>query len=88
MTCLFRKLIWNASVLFVLLMATTLSPNAFGQNKNSAPAGGNAPASGTAPAPTGGVTTVNQSSNILEYGMVVVMFGAALFAVCRSSRRN
>lgn len=41
-------------------------------------------------APKSGVvtTTTSGSNYILEYGMVIVMFGAALFAVCRSSRRN
>ena len=37
---------------------------------------------------SGVVTTVSGSNQIVEYGMVIVMFGAALFAVCRSSRRN
>lgn len=47
------------------------------------------------PAPTseatpksGVVTTTSTSNYFMEYAMVVVMFGAALFAVCRSSRRN
>ena len=40
-------------------------------------------------APKSGVVTTSSTSNyILEYGIVIVMFGAALFAVCRSSRRN
>ena len=41
-------------------------------------------------APKSGVvtTTTSGSGRIVEYGMVIVMFGAALFAVCRSSRRN
>ena len=76
-----RQLLWTGSVLLALGLGSSLSPSAFGQNP--APA----PTSGAAPAP-GGVTTVNQSNNILEYGLVIVMFGAALFAVCRSSRRN
>ena len=39
--------------------------------------------------PKSGVVTTSSGSNyILEYGMVILMFGAALFAVCRSSRRN
>lgn len=37
---------------------------------------------------SGVVTTTSGSNRVLEYGMVIVMFGAALFAVCRSSRRN
>jgi hypothetical protein len=78
---LLRPLLWTGSVLFALALGSSLSSSVFGQNP--APA----PTSGTAPA-TGGVTTVNQSNNILEYGLVIVMFGAALFAVCRSSRRN
>ena len=68
-------------VLLALGHGTSLSSSVFGQNQNPAPAGGTTPVSG-------GVTTVNQSNNILEYGLVIVMFGAALFAVCRSSRRN
>lgn len=40
-------------------------------------------------APKSGVVTSSSTSNyFLEYFMVLVMFGAALFAVCRSSRRN
>ena len=40
-------------------------------------------------APKSGVVTTSSGSNyILEYGLVIVMFGAALFAVCRASRRN
>ena len=73
----FRQLLWTGSVLLVLGIGSSV----FAQNPAPAPAGG------TTPAP-GGVTTVNQSNNILEYGLVIVMFGAALFAVCRSSRRN
>ena len=73
----FRQLLWTGSV----LLALGLGSSVFAQNPPPAPAGG------TTPAP-GGVTTVNQSNNILEYGLVIVMFGAALFAVCRSSRRN
>ena len=73
----FRQLLWTGSVLLTLGIGSSV----FAQNPAPAPAGG------TAPAP-GGVTTVNQSNNILEYGLVIVMFGAALFAVCRSSRRN
>lgn len=34
------------------------------------------------------VTSSSTSNYFLEYFMVLVMFGAALFAVCRSSRRN
>ena len=71
----FRQLLWTGSVLLSLGIGSSLSPSAFGQNPAPAPA-------------SGGVTTVNQSNNILEYGLVIVMFGAALFAVCRSSRRN
>lgn len=37
---------------------------------------------------SGVVTSSSTSSYFLEYFMVLVMFGAALFAVCRSSRRN
>ena len=73
----FRQLLWTGSV----LLALGIGSSVFAQNPAPAPAGG------TTPAP-GGVTTVNQSNNILEYGLVIVMFGAALFAVCRSSRRN
>lgn len=73
----FRQLLWTGSV----LLALGIGSSVFAQNPPPAPAGGTAPASG-------GVTTVNQSNNILEYGLVIVMFGAALFAVCRSSRRN
>jgi len=40
-------------------------------------------------APKSGVVTTSSTSNyFLEYFLVLVMFGAALFAVCRSSRRN
>ncbi len=49
-----------------------------------APAGGAAPA----PAPGGGVSSVSTQSYLLEYGLVIVMFGAALYSVCRTSRRN
>ena len=73
----FRQLLWTGSV----LLALGIGSSVFAQNPAPAPAGG------TTPAPAG-VTTVNQSNNILEYGLVIVMFGGALFAVCRSSRRN
>jgi hypothetical protein len=76
-----RQVLWTGSVLLALGLGSSLSPSVFGQNQNPAPAGGTAPVSG-------GVTTVNESNHILEYGLVIVMFGAALFAVCRSSRRN
>jgi hypothetical protein len=39
-------------------------------------------------APKSGVVTTSGSSRILEYGIVILVFGGALFAVCRSSRRN
>ena len=40
-------------------------------------------------APKSGVVTSSSTSGYyLEYFMVIVMFGGALFAVCRSSRRN
>ncbi|MFM9959823.1 MAG: hypothetical protein ACKV2Q_01190 [Planctomycetaceae bacterium] len=81
----FRQWLWTGFALLALGMgsnfSSSLTSNVFGQNQNPAPAGG------TAPAP-GGVTTVNQSNDIVEWGMVIVMFGGALFAVCRSSRRN
>lgn len=77
----FRQLLWTGSVLLALGIGSSVSPSAFGQNPAPAPTGGTTPAAG-------GVTTVNQSNNILEYGLVIVMFGGALFAVCRSSRRN
>ncbi len=39
--------------------------------------------------PKSGVVTSSSTSNyFLEYFMVIVLFGGALFAVCRSSRRN
>ena len=37
---------------------------------------------------SGVVTSSSTSNYFIEYFMVLVMFGAALFAVCRSSRRN
>ncbi|TXT22220.1 MAG: hypothetical protein FD138_3625 [Planctomycetota bacterium] len=39
-------------------------------------------------APKSGVVTTSGSNRILEYGIVILVFGGALFAVCRSSRRN
>lgn len=40
-------------------------------------------------APKSGVVTSSSTSNYyLEYFMVIVLFGGALFAVCRTSRRN
>ena len=39
-------------------------------------------------APKSGVVTSSSSNRIFEYAIVILMFGAALFAVCRSSRRN
>jgi hypothetical protein len=43
---------------------------------------------GTA-APTGGSTVVVSGRTLyVEVALVLIMFGAALFAVCRSSRRN
>ena len=41
-----------------------------------------------APAPAPAPAPVITRSLTLEYILVVVMIGAALFAVCRSSRRN
>lgn len=47
------------------------------------------PAQTAAPAPTPTPTqTVLTRSLTMEYVIVVVMIGAAVFAVCRSSRRN
>lgn len=49
----------------------------------------NPPATSGQSAPaSGGVSTVNRTSYWLEYGIVVLMFGAALYSVCRNSRRN
>ena len=76
-----REVMMIGSLLFAMGLGLLLAPCAFGQNKGAAPAPTNAPAQG-------GVTMVNESKNIFEYGMVIVMFGGALFAVCRSSRRN
>ncbi len=39
-------------------------------------------------APKSGVVTTSGSNRIFEYAIVILIFGAALFAVCRSSRRN
>lgn len=50
--------------------------------QDAAPAGNATPKSGVV------TTTTSGSNQIIEYGMVILMFGAALFAVCRSSRRN
>ena len=72
-----RQLLWAGAT----LLGLGFGPSVFGQDQQPAAASGKAPASG-------GVTTVNQSNYYLEYGIVLVMFGAALFAVCRSSRRN
>lgn len=43
-----------------------------------------------APAPPAGAETVapNTSNLLAEWGIVIVGAGVALFAVCRSSRRN
>ena len=49
-----------------------LSPTAFAQDA----------------APKSGVVTTSGSNRIFEYGIVIAVFGGALFAVCRSSRRN
>lgn len=72
---------WTGLVLLALGLGTCLLPSAFGQNPTPASNGGTTSGPGV-------VTTVNQGNKVLEYGIVVVMFGAALFAVCRSSRRN
>lgn len=45
-------------------------------------------AAGSAPAPASGVSTVNQTNYLLDAGLVIVVFGAALYSVCRNSRRN
>lgn len=79
MTQVFRKMLLDGC-LSAALIAASLPSNGFAQN--GAPAGDAAPKTG------GVVTTTSSSSRVLEYGMVIVMFGAALFAVCRSSRRN
>ena len=39
-------------------------------------------------APKSGVVTTSGSNRIFEYAIVILVFGGALFAVCRSSRRN
>lgn len=77
----FRQWLWIGFALLALGIGSDVSSNVFGQTQNPAPAGGKAAA-------PGGVTTVNESNFILEWGMVILMFGGALFAVCRSSRRN
>ena len=57
-----------------LLLAGVGAPTAFAQDA--------APKSGVV------TTTTSGSGQIVEYFMVIVMFGGALFAICRSSRRN
>lgn len=47
-----------------------------------------APAGNATPKSSVVTTTTSGSNQIIEYGMVILMFGAALFAICRSSRRN
>ena len=42
----------------------------------------------TPAAPSGGVKTQSTSNYFVDAAIVLVLFGGALFAVCRSSRRN
>ena len=79
-----RRLLLATWLWFAALLATGLLPNGSGVSLAQAPA----PAGGAAPAPSGGVTSVNKQTYWLEYGLVIVMFGAALYSVCRTSRRN
>lgn len=65
--------------LAAVVISVGVSAETFGQDQ--APSGGAAPV-------RSGVTTVQTSSNILEYGIVLALFGGALYAVCRSSHRN
>ncbi len=39
-------------------------------------------------APKSGVVTVNRQYNFLDYSLVVIVIGVAVYSVCRSSRRN
>ncbi len=39
-------------------------------------------------APKSGVVTVSRQYNFLDYALVVVVIGVAVYSVCRSSRRN
>lgn len=41
-----------------------------------------------AQAPTTGVKTQSANNYFVDAAIVIVLFGGALFAVCRSSRRN
>jgi hypothetical protein len=45
-----------------------------------------APASDAAP--KSGVVTVNRQYTFLDYSLVVIVIGVAVYSVCRSSRRN
>lgn len=83
-----RRLLFANWLRFAILFSSAWLPN-FDRPvlaQAPAPAGGAAPA--PAPAPGGGVTSVSTQSYLLEYGLVIVMFGAALYSVCRTSRRN
>lgn len=72
----FRKFVGSLAV-WCLVGAAAL-----GQEPASAPSQPAAP-------PSGGTTVVVSGRSLyVEGGLVLVLFGAALFAVCRSSRRN
>lgn len=47
-----------------------------------------AQASAADAAPKSGVVTVNRQYSFLDYSLVVIVFGVAVYSVCRSSRRN
>ena len=70
-----------------LLIAFLVSSVGLHRFDNPALAQAPAPASGAPPSP-GGVSSVSTQSYWLEYGLVILMFGAALYSVCRTSRRN
>ena len=79
-----RRLLLATWLWFATLLAAGVLPNGNGISLAQAPA----PAGRAAPATGGGVTTVSKQTYWLEYGLVIVMFGAALYSVCRISRRN
>jgi hypothetical protein len=47
-----------------------------------------APAAPAAPPDSGSTVVQDASGNYLEWGIVAIGVGVAVFAVCRSSRRN
>ena len=79
---------WRRSVIAMVLCGAMLASSVVLAQQKPAPVG-NAPApAGSGQPKNATVQQVSADNYYFEWALVFVMTGAALFAVCRSSRRN